>query len=730
MKRTGISLIALLLLGLAGFCPGTFFLTAAATTQPLLLSPGDSSSESENATQYKVYLPVLLNGNPSAGVPVADFNYSPGSPVIGQSVQFTDTSGGGPTSWSWNFGDGTSSTSQNPSHTFSQAGTFPVYLTASNSHGNHTKQRPVVVAAAGGTLAAAFNFTPASPVTGQSVQFTDTSTGGPTGWSWNFGDGSTSTSQNPTHAFAGSGQYTVTLTASNAGGSNAKSRNITVSAPTSKPTAAFDFSPGSPTVSQPVQFTDKSSGAPTSWSWDFGDGSNSTLQSPTHTYSSTGIFTVSFTAQNSLGSGSTTQNLIVVESGIEFTMAQTVSDGAQRTTLAFSGLAMMTGNLEAQSFFPPGKVADYTGFQYLRDNDPDNMGHNTSFLTRVAYNVIYILNTSQFNQLKTLASNQISQINQYGYQRFPLMKAFRRLLAGTIPTGSSGLNLNSVRKASRELYLLDGQISYDRAVLYAAIINSFDASQKACLDAMKGKGFNSWPDITSEQVKTKMQGLEQGTSVAVMTYAGDLFSWYAGGVDADVYFCPERQGTYYGSFYMKDAPAVGHEGYSIDEQLTATAGAALCDSSKGYVTADQAAVMSSLVDLQKANLYGSPTSNIVKVRTQIAVLLRGLLTAADVGNAVKNQVLSLSGTYGDLDGENNYYYATLFAQVYKTMTTDQKSKLMTLRSDIMSGTYSDGTPFDFTVCNTPFLYSAVISDLTLLSPYVDNTDYLFFEPVR
>lgn len=72
-----------------------------------------------------------------------------------------------------------------------------------------------------------------------------------------------------------------------------------------------------------------------------------------------------------------------------FNIAQTLSDGAQRTTLAFSGLAMMTGNLGSQSFFPPGKVADYTGFQYLRDNDPDNMGHNTSFLTRVANNVIY-----------------------------------------------------------------------------------------------------------------------------------------------------------------------------------------------------------------------------------------------------------------------------------------------------------------------------------------------------
>jgi hypothetical protein len=97
-----------------------------------------------------------------------------------------------------------------------------------------------------------------------------------------------------------------------------------------------------------------------------------------------------------------------------YTITQAISDQAQRTTLAFSGLGMMTGNLKAQSFFPPGKVADYTGFQYLRDNDPDHMGHNTSFLTRVANNVIYILNDNQFNQLKALATTQLDQFNLYG----------------------------------------------------------------------------------------------------------------------------------------------------------------------------------------------------------------------------------------------------------------------------------------------------------------------------
>jgi phosphodiesterase/alkaline phosphatase D-like protein len=413
--------------------------------------------------------------------------------------------------------------------------------------------------------------------------------------------------------------------------------------------------------------------------------------------------------------------------GPVFTIDQTISDGAQRSTLAFDGLAMMTGNLEAQSFFPPGKVADYTGFQYLRDNDPDNMGHNTSFLTRVAYNVIYLLNDVQFNQLKTLAVAQLDQINLYGYKRFPLMKAFRRLLDGDIPAGSVGLDPVAVKQASRELYLLDGQISFDRALLYANIINSLDSTQRAYLDSMKGNGWNSWPDITSGQIQSKMQGLPQGTAVAVMTYAGDLFSWYAGSLEADVYFCPERQGTYYGGFYIKDAPAIGHEGYSIDEQLTATAGAALCDSSKGYVTTNQAATISSLVGLQRNNLYAG-TTNIVSVRTQIATLLRSLLTLPSSSNSVQAQVLALSGTYGDLDGEDNYYYATVFAQVYEVLTSEQKSNLAALRHDILSGTYADGTLFDYTVCPTPFLYSAVITNQSVLMPYIANTDYLFLTP--
>ncbi len=441
---------------------------------------------------------------------------------------------------------------------------------------------------------------------------------------------------------------------------------------------------------------------------------------------------ISIIAGQTTDAGTITMNT----TGVSMNMAQTLSDQAQNTTLAFSAMAMMTGNLGSQSFFPPGKIADYTGFQYLRDNDPDNMGHNTSFLTRIAENVLYILNDAQMAQLTALATAQNADFSSYGAKRFPLMKAFRRLMLSDLPSGTTGLSLTAIKAASKELYLIDGQVSYYRAVLYAAVLNSLTTDQIAYLANMKGKGWASWPDTSIDPIKTavdtKKSALGPGVDmVAIYSYASDLFSWYTGSIEADVYFCPERHGTYFGSFFMKDAPAIGHEGYSINEQLTANAGRALSDSTYGYVDASQAALMSSLVDVQRNNLYANTTTlasgvknNIVDIRTKIATLLRALLTTADTDGLVKTQVLALSGTYGELDGENNYNYATVMANVYKTLTTSQQDKLMALRASIMAGTYTTGGTFDFTYTATPYLYSAVISDATATG-YIGNTDALF-----
>jgi hypothetical protein len=135
-----------------------------------------------------------------------------------------------------------------------------------------------------------------------------------------------------------------------------------------------------------------------------------------------------------------------------------------------------------------------------------------------------------------------------------------------------------------------------------------------------------------------------------------------------------------------------------------------------------------LANLQRTNLYGGGTNaSIVGVRTQIATLLRSLLATSTDATAVQAQVLALSGIYGDLDGANNCAYATVFTAVYKTLSTAQKAKLLELRRSIMSGTYADGTPFDFTTCTTPFLYSSPIS--TSDTDYISNTSDAATDPL-
>ena len=378
-----------------------------------------------------------------------------------------------------------------------------------------------------------------------------------------------------------------------------------------------------------------------------------------------------------------------------FTMAQTLSDQAQQTTIAFDGLAFLTGGLGADSFFPPGKVADFWGFQYLRDNDPSGMGHNTDFLTSASLNMFSILTADQKAQLITLAKSQVSSINQYGYNRFVLMTAFRRMLAGDLPAGTTGLNEDAVKTFSAGLYHLDGQISFERAQVMGGILYNLNNTQKTYLAGMVGKGMTSWPTVAEP---TELRSLTQDEKVAVMTYSGDLFSWYAGSIQADVYFCPERQGTYFGSFYMKDAPAVGNPGYSIGTNITADMGKAF----EATLTTDQDVLISGLVNTQRPYL-----TSIVDLRTKVSTELRKFTQGQSADSAT---VLALMDEYGRMDGSIVYNFATNFSKVGKTLTDAQKTQLMSLRVQ----TLGNFTP------TAAYLYAQPIE-----FPQVQNTDFLF-----
>jgi PKD repeat protein len=128
-------------------------------------------------------------------------------------VHFTDSSTGGPNSYFWDFGDGETSTEQNPVHTYSDEGTYSVKLKIKKDNDSNEveKQDYIIVKP---ELTALFSAEPTTGIAPLTVQFTDNSTGEPAGWYWDFGDDSTNTEKNPVHVYENSGTFTVSLTVS------------------------------------------------------------------------------------------------------------------------------------------------------------------------------------------------------------------------------------------------------------------------------------------------------------------------------------------------------------------------------------------------------------------------------------------------------------------------------------------------------------------------------------
>ncbi len=149
-------------------------------------------------------------------------------------------------------------------------------------------------------LTTGLSFTPSSPLTGQTVSFTGTASGGTTPYtfSWSFGDGATATGQSPSHTYSSAGTYTVTLTVTDASTPQQRaiaSKTVTVTVPAL--TASFSFTPSSPQVNSLITFTGSGAGGvtPYTYSWMFADGQTASGATVTHAYSPAGSFTVTLT---------------------------------------------------------------------------------------------------------------------------------------------------------------------------------------------------------------------------------------------------------------------------------------------------------------------------------------------------------------------------------------------------------------------------------------------------
>ncbi|HMO60997.1 MAG TPA: PKD domain-containing protein [Ferruginibacter sp.] len=208
--------------------------------------------------------------------------------------------------WTWDFGDGATSTQQNPTHTYAAAGNYTVSLIVSSGAG--CTSAAVTATAVVNALPVA-DFTSVANCTTREVTFTDASTsaaGTVNAWAWAFGDTKTSTQQNPTNQYANEGSFTVTLTVTTDKGctsSTAASKTVTIAA---APVANFDL-PGNlclPTASGTFTNTTTISDgtlAQVSYAWEFGDGGTSTATNPVHAYTAVGPYTIKLTATSNQG---------------------------------------------------------------------------------------------------------------------------------------------------------------------------------------------------------------------------------------------------------------------------------------------------------------------------------------------------------------------------------------------------------------------------------------------
>ena len=233
-----------------------------------------------------------------SGPPNASFSTT----TTGALVDFTDQSTGWAiSSWLWDFGDGTTSTAQNPSHQYAAAGTYTVCLVTTDQCGTDSSCQSVAITCP--APQASFS----SVQTGLSTAFSNLSSASSgVSFLWDFGDGTTSTAVNPNHVYPGPGNYTVCLTTTDVCGTDSSCQVLSVAClPT---TANFSFSINNFTLS----LTDLSStNGNTGYFWTFGDGASSSTPNPTHNYFANGTYTVCQIVTDPCGSDTFCQTVTI-----------------------------------------------------------------------------------------------------------------------------------------------------------------------------------------------------------------------------------------------------------------------------------------------------------------------------------------------------------------------------------------------------------------------------------
>lgn len=236
---------------------------------------------------------------------------------------FTNQSTGGtpmsPLVYVWDFGDGSTSTATNPSHTYNSAGTYLVCLTVIDSLGGcvNTSCQPVVNGSGGANCSVFFVYSQAGT---NAVGFTTVASGTPGfSFNWTFGDNTTGTGPTPVHTYASSGSYVACVTLTDSAGCTSTFCDSVIvgsGGGSGNCYAAFNaFNNGGTSVGFFNLSAGGSPAAPLTYSWSFGDGNSSTAMNPVHTYSNAGTYTACLFITDNQGCVDSTCQVITVTTG-------------------------------------------------------------------------------------------------------------------------------------------------------------------------------------------------------------------------------------------------------------------------------------------------------------------------------------------------------------------------------------------------------------------------------
>lgn len=392
----------------------------------------------------------------------AYFSYMNLPGTTANTIAFTNLSvSPSPVSCLWNFGDGTTSTEQNPIHVFPVNPASVVYnvcltITSTNGSCSDTYCKQVRILPNIPCLAD-FIALP-SPNTLNTLYFDDISTGNIQTWTWSFGDGTTQTITTPAspdvyHTYQSPGFYNVCLLIEGADSCNStKCLTVAVNDSILICQAQFSWFPISSNTNTTIQFNDLSTGNIAQWSWNFGDGTTSSLQNPVHSFTAPGIYYVC---------------LSVSGPGCQSVWCANVEVGATSNCINYFTFSSIGLSVNFSGFISDSTAPQTTTFFWDFGDNQTDIGQNVihTYTTAGIYYVTLTTTTVVNGLMCTYTSGQMITVNSNNWNQI-----YGQVFAGNFPLSQGIVLLFSLDTANYYVPFVDVAMIDSAGVYYFPMV--------------------------------------------------------------------------------------------------------------------------------------------------------------------------------------------------------------------------------------------------------------------